>query len=96
MDDTEPLSADADLRRLRWQCRRGMLELDLLLSDFIDQGYAQLSSTERADFARLLGCQDQRLHDWLIGHSEPSDAALRALVERIRSVQLEPGQEVRP
>ncbi|EIC22847.1 FAD assembly factor SdhE [Thiorhodovibrio frisius] len=92
MDVTEPLSADADLRRLRWQCRRGMLELDLLLSGFVDQCYAQLSSAEQADFVRLLQCQDQRLHDWLIGHTEPEDSALRALIERIRNLQQESGR----
>ena len=44
--------------QLRWQCRRGMLELDLLFSRFLDIGYADLTDDERADFVRLLGYQD--------------------------------------
>lgn len=89
MEPIEALSPDAELRRLRWQCRRGMLELDLLLGDFLDQGYARLSSAEREDFARLLGCQDQQLHHWLIGETEPTESAPRALVRRIRQIRRE-------
>jgi len=47
---TNPL----DPRHLRWACRRGMLELDALFNQFLDQGYAQLSPEEQADFVQLL------------------------------------------
>lgn len=73
--------------RLRWQCRRGMLELDLLLADFLDHGHAHLSGDEQATFARLLGCQDQQLHDWLISQIAPPDPAMRALVRRISAAR---------
>lgn len=75
------------MHRLRWQCRRGMLELDLLLGGFLEDGYARLSQAQQADFARLLGHQDQVLHDWLIGCGQPDEPALRALVARIQSHQ---------
>jgi antitoxin CptB len=75
---------DQELRRLRWQCRRGMLELDLLLGRFLDTGYAELTDDERADFVRLLGYQDQILHDWLMEQAVPAEPALRGLVTRIR------------
>nr|WP_275957817.1 succinate dehydrogenase assembly factor 2 [Rhabdochromatium marinum] len=72
---------------MRWQCRRGMLELDLLFSTFIDQLDAPLSAAEHADLLHLLGCQDQQLHDWLIGGNEPEEPRLRALVARILAAQ---------
>ena len=75
---------DREFQRLRWQCRRGMLELDLLLSRFLDIGYADLTDDERADFVRLLGYQDQILHDWLMEQAVPAEPALRGLVTRIR------------
>jgi antitoxin CptB len=75
---------DRELSRLRWQCRRGMLELDLLFSRFLDIGYADLTDDERADFVRLLGYQDQILHDWLMEQAVPAEPALRGLVTRIR------------
>jgi len=75
---------DRERQRLRWQCRRGMLELDLLLSRFMDVGYGDLDGAERADFKRLLGYQDQILYDWVMEHSVPAEPALRGLVGRIR------------
>ena len=81
--------ADFELQRLRWQCRRGMLELDHLLLRFLDLGYADLSEPERATFVELLTEQDQRLSDWFMARAEPPDPRQRALVERIVAVARE-------
>lgn len=80
MDESE------ELRRLRWQCRRGMLELDLLLSRFLEIGYAQLSEKEKGAFLRFLSCPDQILYDWLTRQAVPADAQMRQIVARIREV----------
>jgi antitoxin CptB len=79
---------DAEVLRLRWQCRRGMLELDLLLNRFLDTGFADLQPPQRATFNRLLAYQDQILYDWLMGHAVPADHAIRDLVARIRNAML--------
>lgn len=71
------------LRRLRWQCRRGMLELDLLLRGFVDQGYAQLDAEGQATFERLLRLPDPVIHDWLMGRGEPTDPLLASLIAQI-------------
>ncbi len=76
-----------DIERLQWQCRRGMLELDYLLKDFLDSHYSDLSSVEQQDFIRLLDYPDQILHDWLMGHSVPREQPLQSLVSRIRSTR---------
>lgn len=83
------LEAERQGQRLRWQCRRGMLELDLLLNRFLDQRYADLDPAGRADFERLLGYQDQILQDWLIGQAVPADPALSGLVVAIQGCMLE-------
>lgn len=70
--------------RLRWQCRRGMLELDLLLQGFLDAGYAGLSRQEQAAFVRMLDFEDQLLLDWLMGYVVPSDGAYLKLIGKIR------------
>ena len=75
---------ECSLERLRWQCRRGMLELDLLFEAFIDNGYQQLSRQEQETFQQLLGYPDQTLLKWLMGEIEPEDDALARLVKRIR------------
>lgn len=75
---------DGEFNRLRWQCRRGMLELDLLLDRFMDVGFPRLDTAERALFTRFLEYPDPVLHDWLMGHAVPADPRLGALVQSIR------------
>jgi antitoxin CptB len=81
-----PTVAEEEMRRLRWQCRRGMLELDHLLMRFLDLGYRDLDPARRAGFVALLGQQDQDLSDWFMSRREPEDAGVRDLVQHILSV----------
>jgi antitoxin CptB len=74
----------ATLNKLRWNCRRGMLELDVFLQRFLDHYYADLSETDQAIFARFLDGEDQDLFDWLTGKREAEDADLQHMVALIR------------
>jgi antitoxin CptB len=71
------------MRRLRWQCRRGMLELDLLLSRFLETGYPRLSASQREDFARFLAMPDAELIAWIAGTDDPPDKAMQDLLKNI-------------
>lgn len=53
-------------KRLQWRCRRGMLELDLLLQSFLDNGYDELTSVQQQQFMQLLQLPDQQLLDYLM------------------------------
>ncbi len=75
-----------DHNRLRWAARRGMLELDLLLTTFVERGYSQAGPEDQARFERLLACEDQDLFGWLMGRSEAPDAELRAIVAVVLDV----------
>lgn len=70
--------------RLRWRCRRGMLELDLLLQGFMQARYARLDAVERSAFDRLLDYPDPLLLDVLMGHLAPTDKDIGHVVEKIR------------
>lgn len=70
--------------RLRWQCRRGMLELDVLLGKFLEQAYLNLSEADQTLFVQLLACNDQELFMWLTGKEIPNDPNLLIMVEKIR------------
>ena len=59
------------MKHLRWQCRRGMLEVDLLVMRYLEQCYEQASEAEQACFELLLQENDQRLFDWLMGKKSP-------------------------
>ena len=80
---------DAELRRLRWRCRRGMKELDQLLNRWLDREWAASSESRRGVFLQMLDCEDDRLWRWFLGHETAPDADLDALVQCIR--KLPPG-----
>lgn len=70
--------------RLRWLCRRGMKELDVLLARFLERGYETAPAAARAAFERLLEVPDPELHALLTGRSDPPDGDLADVVARIR------------
>lgn len=69
-----------EIKRLRWQCRRGMLEVDLILMRYLERRYVQASGAEQACFERLLQESDQRLFDWLMGKVEP-DLPFKGMID---------------
>lgn len=71
--------------RLAWQCRRGMLELDLLLQDFLDIHYDALLPHEQRAFETLLTYPDQLLLEYALGRMMPADPALAHVVARLRT-----------
>lgn len=75
--------AAAGFARLRWRCRRGMRELDTLLTAFLEHGYPSLDEADRARFEALLELPDPQIHAWLLGRERPADPAIAQLVERV-------------
>lgn len=53
-------------KRLQWQCRRGMLELDVLLGRFLEDCYEQLNIQQKQDFVALLRVNDPQIYSWLM------------------------------
>ena len=78
------MTGTEELHRVRWQCRRGLLELDLTLLAFVDQKYTSLSPPECATFQRLLDTPDTQLQAWLLGNEEPPDYDFKQIIEKIR------------
>ena len=84
-----PAQAVVDARwlaRLRWRCRRGMLENDLILERFLDARAATMTAADLAALDVLLDYSDNDLWDLLSGRLEPADAALSPLVGCLRSI----------
>lgn len=84
----DPLSEDVENSSmlepsLRWQCRRGMLELDVILNRFLDHHYLGMPATSQAEFVALLKEPDPDLFAWLMGY-EPAKPELEAIVKIIR------------
>lgn len=70
--------------QVRWRCRRGMWELDLILMPFFENHFHSLTDDQRATFVELVSNEDQDLLKWLTGEAEPGDATLAMIVELIR------------
>ena len=75
-----------DDARVRWLCRRGMKELDVLLARYLDARWVDAPAPERAAFASLLDRQDPVLWDLLLGRGTEAEPAQRDVVERIRAL----------
>ncbi|TLU59903.1 succinate dehydrogenase assembly factor 2 [Thalassotalea litorea] len=69
--------------RLRWACRRGMLELDVLFMPFVDEAWDHLNDEQKQVFERLLECDDPELFAWFMGHEECKDEQFKAMVQLI-------------
>lgn len=69
--------------KLTWQCRRGMLELDLLLNQFLNRQLDELSEEQISQFEVLLQQPDPVLYSWLMG-SEPVNRDVEEIVKRIQ------------
>jgi antitoxin CptB len=69
--------------RIRWQCRRGLLELDLMLTKFLDRHLEHLTPVQTAAFRRLLDYPDNDLWDFLSGKAAPSDPELVRIIKLI-------------
>jgi antitoxin CptB len=75
---------ELSLSRLRWQCRRGMLELDLLLQTFVETVFSSLSFEEQATFRELLRMPDQELLELLMGLKAPDNKDVADVAAKIR------------
>jgi antitoxin CptB len=71
-----------DEGRLRWRCRRGMKELDLLLTRYLDQRYGAAPPTEQEAFRGLLETQDPVIYAYCLGQERPPEH-LADLIGRI-------------
>ena len=74
------------LNRLRWRCRRGMLENDLILTRFLDSRGDRITDAELAALESILQLNDNDLWEVLSGRQEPADVAVMPLLERLRAV----------
>jgi antitoxin CptB len=72
------------LARLRWRCRRGLLENDLILARFMETRAGTLTEDRVAMLDRLLDLPDNDLWDLIAGRAEPADATVRPLLDELR------------
>jgi antitoxin CptB len=72
-----------DDARMRWRCRRGMKELDILLERFLKSRFEATDGKQKEVFADFLDLQDPQLADYLLKGVVPADADFKNLVKQI-------------
>ena len=84
----DPAAPPRDARRfarLRWRCRRGMLENDLVLARFLEAKGKTLTEDEVAMLDRLLDLTDNDLWDLIAGRREPQDQDVVPVLLQLRA-----------
>jgi antitoxin CptB len=71
--------------RILWHCRRGLLELDLILQRFVETRLDGLSSDEVSALKLLLAFDDNDLFDLVMRRAEPVDTRVVAMLEMLRT-----------
>jgi antitoxin CptB len=71
--------------QLRWRCRRGMLELDLVLGRFLERYLAALPSEQKQVFGKLLDLPDPELWDLIQGLTQSDNAELVPVLALLRA-----------
>jgi len=75
------------MARLRWRCRRGMRELDVMLTRYLDRVWPTASPAERDAFVQLVELQDPDLFGYLVGRTAPVEDSLLAVINCIRRLE---------
>ncbi|BCL71267.1 conserved hypothetical protein [Vibrio nigripulchritudo MADA3029] len=74
--------------RIKWACRRGMLELDVVIMPFYEEQFESLSEQEQKDFVSLLECDDPDLFTWIMGHGRSDNLSHAAMVDKVVAYNL--------
>jgi len=75
-----------NINKLRWRCRRGTLELDLMLVRYLEHRYLFADTTEQQTFLQMLELEDTELMRYLMGEQLPSEDNMKSLVLVIRTL----------
>ena len=76
----------ADLKKkILWQCRRGLWELDAILVPFVEENFDDLNDINQCLFMELVSLEDVEMFDLLVNKKEPEDSKMKPLVDIILS-----------
>lgn len=80
------MSDSASLNKLRWRCRRGTMELDLMLMRYLDRCYVAADVCDQQAFIALLDREDNELIRYLLGEKHDYPDGLAKIIQKIRAL----------
>jgi len=78
-----------EARRLIWRCRRGMLELDIMLTRFIERSYGNLNEEQLNGFDMLLNFADNDLWDLVTEKAYSQNIHQQEVLHLLRQAMIE-------
>lgn len=75
----------SEMSYLKWRCRRGVKELDVILTRYLEQEFERAEDTEQAVFKNLLDLEDPILFGMLIGSEPVTNPEFVPLLDKLRS-----------
>ena len=74
-------------KKILWQCRRGLWELDAILIPFVEKNFSELDNKEVEEFRKLLAYEDIEIFDILVNKKPFDDVDLEHIVDKIKIFQ---------
>lgn len=74
-------------RRMIYQARRGLKELDFYIDPYVKAHYLLADSAEKGAFERLLGYEDPDLLLFFLGQARPDDEGVEALIAKLKTLR---------
>jgi len=85
-DNISNNNTSAELSRLRWVCRRGMRELDVVLREYLDHYYLDSTPQEQQIFKKLLDLEDPILFSILMNYSAPENSEQKQIIQKLQNL----------
>ena len=82
----QEVSSPANLSRMRWHCRRGMRELDVLLTRYFEEVYPSATLQQQQAFADILDLQDPLIMAYVIGKQTPDSKDIADVIQQLTSL----------
>ena len=79
---------DLELSKLRWRCRRGFLENDLILTRLLERRGANFSAAEHAQLLSLIALDDNDLWEIIAGRTDEFPAGASDMVATLRETRV--------
>ncbi len=73
-----------EFERAQWRCRRGLLELDIILQRFMDKHYIHMSAQQLQQFETLLSLPDNDLWDLISARKLTKDNHLQSVLRLLQ------------